>query len=179
MTDTGWVSGTETAEYVNDGDKSWINPQYVLVSGEGLEARSGSANGTSTTLIIKGCDFSSIPNSAIILGIELKVRMRKANNGGFFRYPRLYLNNINIATKYFTQELTLELEDYVFGAPDDLWGASVTASDIKNPTFGGGGHGAYVRMVPYYFYAAVDYMALRITYEEGKLYPIPAFFRKA
>ena len=128
----------------SSGSESWANMPFIY-SDDLLYANSSAtiiALGADTTEYLMANDFNfSIPAGATINGIEVTMDRAAANLLALFRVRdetiSLSLSNVLIGdNKANTTNWGLVFQTGVYGGSVDLWGTTLTATDINDPTFG-------------------------------------------
>ena len=141
-TDTGEKFATDNTQKDYSGGSVWVNPTNTYVDDSGnTYAYSVIPDTYSDWLFLRGFDFSSIPSNADITGYEVKIEAIASNS-----------NAIEDWTVQLAQDTT-EIGDnkgtattlgtswgtwLTYGGENDLWGTTLTASDVKSSTFGVG-----------------------------------------
>lgn len=138
-TDTGWViAGQGRAVNHGSGTVAWTNPGNITVddASNATVTIAGFGN-ISHWLVADTFDFSSIPDSATIDGIEVRAQLSVNTASGST------LNRVNIAKSDSTlgtekipaTALTTSPVNYDNGTSSDLWGLSISAAEVKTSTF--------------------------------------------
>lgn len=169
IVDTGWVSPA-TVESIQDGAsfRSWANPGNAVSSND-ADANQGPLDAISNDFLqATNFDFSAIPGGASILGIEARIERQGQE---FVGASRIFDDTVQIVKGGTRQgdnksagagwAFTAE-EAVIFGGAADLWGLTLTASDVKASNFG-----FTMRCLssPTNGNADVDHMQMRITYQ--------------
>lgn len=137
MTDTGFLSAGTTS---NDGvgDTAWSNMTNAASSNDSyMTAALGSGTKTTQTGLFTNFGFS-IPTGATILGVEV-LGERKTSTGTRGKDQTVQLikggtqqgDNKASATAYTTSDVQV-----TYGGPTDLWGLTLSYSDINASNFG-------------------------------------------
>lgn len=137
MTDTGFLSAGTTS---NDGvgDTAWSNMGNATSSNNSyMTAALGSGTKTTQTGLFTNFGFA-IPTGATILGVEV-LGERKTSTGTRGKDQTVQLikggtqqgNNKASATAYTTSDVQV-----TYGGATDLWGLTLTYSDINASNFG-------------------------------------------
>lgn len=161
---TAWQD-PQSADSVDDAGASWSNPTNIFSSNDSY-ANAGAGSNDSDLLRAYNFDFSSIPSGATILGVEVRYE-RKVGSG---LQPD---NGTDLQLLDATGSLTGSVKDdpiplpesdsYAsFGGSSDLWGATLTASVVKDSDFG---VGIRVDNTISTYSVSVDHVQMRITYE--------------
>ena len=170
ITDTGWVSAG-TVEGVQDGTsfRTWANPDNAQTSNNAYANQGPLAAESNDFLQASNFDFSAIPGTATILGVETRIeRIGQEFVGG----SRIYDTIIQLVLggtrqgddKSLGQGWAFAAEELkIFGADNDLWGLSLTPINVKASDFGW-----TMRCLssPTNGAANVDHMEMRITYQD-------------
>lgn len=117
---------------------AWTNPGNAVSENatSTTSALTKSAT-TSQTLRVTGFDFSAIPVGAIITGVEVRVKRSTAGNTVNDNSVRLSLSGASIGTNLASAtNYPTTLTWAVYGGSTELWGTSLTESQIKDSTFG-------------------------------------------
>ncbi len=170
IVDTGWVS-PGTVESIQDGSsfRAWANPGNAVSSNNAV-ANQGPLDATSNDFLqATNFDFSTIPGGATILGIEARVERQGQE---FVGASRIFDDTIQIVkggTRQGNNKSTgagwaFSAEEIItFGGAADLWGLTVTDSDVKASNFG---FTLRCSSAPTNGNADVDHMQMRITYQD-------------
>lgn len=182
MSDTGWVSPGTVVSDSSVGTGAWSNPDNARASDDSY-ATVSLANSTSEYL--KATNFGFIiPVGSTIDGIEVKIE-RKSGGAGNIKDSAVRIvkdgsisstNNYDDTTTWPTSDT-----DKTYGASDDLWGETWSASDINSST-----SGVVVSAVEVIHegsvVASIDHIQIKVYYTEGGStpiigykYPLPAF----
>lgn len=170
VTDTGWVSAG-TVQTVQDGSsfRPWANPANAQISNNAY-ANQGPLDAPSNDYLqASNFDFSVIPGTAAILGVEVRIERIGQE---FVGASRIYDAIIQLLVGGTRQGDDKSLgagwawaaeELKIFGADNDLWGVSLTSTNVKSSDFGW-----TIRCLssPTNGAANVDHMEMRITYQE-------------
>lgn len=117
---------------------AWTNPGNA-VSENATNATSALTKSatTSQTLRVTGFDFSAIPVGAIITGVEVRVKRSTAGNTVNDNSVRLSLSGASIGTNLASAtNYTTSLAWATYGGSNELWGTTLSESQIKDSTFG-------------------------------------------
>lgn len=150
MPDTGWILASAGVNDATVGNRAWSNPGNIAAddgnwtngSGIALFNTDSTSNPTNYLRAAIG-DVSSIPSSATILGIEVRVERGEitAARDVFDDSVRLYIdgtgyvgNDQSDASEWAVSSGgTGDQELITYGGPADLWGlSSITRDDVVN-----------------------------------------------
>jgi hypothetical protein len=115
---------------------AWTDPSNI-VSDNGSDATCSSGSSGSAYLVASGFDFSSIPDDATILGITVRVEASEHSGGTEWLTVQLQgssgalVGTGSIAVLNGTTKAV-----YTLGGASSLWGATLTAADVKDSDFG-------------------------------------------
>lgn len=137
--DTGWViAGQGRAVNRSGGSTAWTSPGNITAD----DGSSATVNLTGAALshwvVADTFDFSSIPASATINGIEIRTDLAVS---GVLGTPTVSAVNIGkddstLGTqKTPATALTTTPTNYDYGGAADLWGLSISAAEVKTSTF--------------------------------------------
>ncbi|MBX3580851.1 MAG: hypothetical protein KF810_03005 [Rhizobiaceae bacterium] len=171
MADTGWVTVGTGANNADAGNTAWSNPGNITTASDAAYAIVGLAKDT-TSQYLHGtnCDFSAIPSGATIDGVE--ARVRKWSGGGPTDHTIQLIvggtrsgDNKSAGAAWASPSSTNVSYDY--GGASDLWGLSLSRSDVVAVNFGlavraarVGGSGGTVNI-------RVPYIQLKVHYTEA------------
>lgn len=118
---------------------AWGNPSNALTSNAASTTSGG--NNTYTYLLgLRGLSgYLEIPDSATISGFEIVIIMHTVasnGNGNITGYFNLVKATDSRVGTQKTQSIPVSGGSYTIGLSNDLWGASWTASEVKNSEFG-------------------------------------------
>ena len=129
-------SGYDDSSY---GTFSWSDVSYITASDTNY-ATSNIGDGSTHYLKATGFDFSSVPDTATIDGIQVEIQRYKSGNGGDIKDAVVQLLKAGSTvgnSKADTVNAWPTTDTWkTYGGSSDLWGTTWTASDIKNSNFG-------------------------------------------
>jgi len=137
--DTGWVVAGAGAEDTSVGTAGWTSPENITSDDTNRATRQSTGN--SYYLYADQFDFSSIPDTATIVGVEVR---RQAHSGsGSINDASIRLFNASGSPegndKSEAAAWSTTVDTVVsFGGADDTWGVSLSPSIVKDPDFGWG-----------------------------------------
>jgi hypothetical protein len=156
---------------INESQYAVTKSGLYTISGLWMEKFRSSTNELWTTSY-------NIPNFGSVVGIELQVGVQRAArisdlviqltlNGELIGYN--YASGINpVQSDMYTAEFTTPMApigDYhIYGGNSDMWGTTLTSTDIANATFGAVVSFQSNQIVPHRDLAYLDQVAIRITY---------------
>lgn len=122
-----------------------------------------------TTVTLSTLDLSSLPEDAILLGIELGIKTRATASGGAIRPQAFNVKlSTNTSTVKNTGPITSTFATYTVGGANDLWGDStLSMKDLTSSTI-------QVQLIPTYradtpgvdgYTTDVDYVYLKVHYQ--------------
>ncbi|MDP2676648.1 MAG: DUF2341 domain-containing protein [bacterium] len=139
--DTGWVPAGTGANDASVGTTVWTSPENITADNDTRASVSLGAE-SSQYLYASNFNFSSVPDSAIIVGIETR---RQAHQTSFAACQDSVLRLFNAAgtpagnDKSAGSSWTTTVDTEVtYGGPSDTWGLSPDVSDIKDTDWGWG-----------------------------------------
>lgn len=141
MASSGPNSPGTLADDSGVGTLAWTNPNNAS-SSDNTYATVLINNPTVTTHYLKATNFGfSIPNGSTINGIVVEIE-RKSSSNTVSRFARdnvvklviggsIVGSNYSLAAKWSTTE-----SYFTYGGSSDLWGNTITVSDVNSSTFG-------------------------------------------
>jgi hypothetical protein len=167
---TGLTSGPNDAgtgaNRTGVGTSAWTNPGNITAVGTPFATVAPGAGGTSNYLLASNYGFS-IPDNAIINGIQLTIRRsstQSAGTGNRDNQVRLVKNNnLEATNKSVGGVYPTGLTNQSYGNATDLWGSTWTAADINNAGFGAALSVNNTRFLGAAT-ATVDFMQITVTY---------------
>ena len=169
IVDTGWVS-PGTVESIQDGAsfRTWASPGNAT-SSDNADANQGPLDAASNDFLqATNFDFSAIPGTATILGIEARIERQGQEFVGASRIFDDTIQLVKAGTRQGNNKSTgagwaFSAEEIVtFGGAADLWGLTFTAAEVKASNFG---FTMRCSSSPTNGSADVDHMQMRITYQ--------------
>lgn len=148
------------------GTTAWSNPGNITSAGTPFATVAPGPGGTSNYLLASNYGFS-IPDNAIINGIQLTIRRsstQSAGTGNRDNQVRLFKNNnLEATNKSVGGVYPTGLTNQSYGNATDLWGSTWTAADINNAGFGAALSVNNTRFLGAAT-ATVDFMQITVTY---------------
>lgn len=169
MPDTGvQTPGTINTEAV--AGNAWSNTGNITASDNTYAtcAINNAVSGNADRLLLTNFDFSAIPDGATIDGIEVSLeRSVAASTASILSNLWLRYNGSDHSDlKDAFEEWTTTDAASVFGGSADVWGATVTAAQVKDATFG-------VKIALTSFAGSptvrLDYVTMTVHYTEAAL----------
>lgn len=140
MSTSGPFRPTAVAEDMSSGSSSTASLANIIDTNPATETGAIGTNGFNSYYVVcTGYGFS-IPAGATINGITLVFHARRTGPAGFF--PSIYLVKGGTVQTGGTNKtilnatLTTTLADYTLGGPADLWGVTLTDTDVNASNFG-------------------------------------------
>ena len=175
---TGWVV-PQSAVSVNTGDHYWSNPTYVFTDDGNYSKCDEESSGASDTHYSYNYNFSAIPATAKIIGIDLIINRDAETPGTFSDYVIQLMSSSTVyegSNQATYNDWSASDYDAVYGGSTDLMGwTDIEASNVLSSNFGLG-----IRVssnVTVQRNAKLDYIRMKIYYEEtgGNLLNLGAF----
>ena len=169
MADTGWLNLTTYSNDASIGTEAWSTPTNAATE-DGTMALCGTGPVAAISNYLKGLQLVSPPaglSGSTINGIEVQINRKDTGNNNFDSTVKLVkggtVSGDNKATATNWDNFVLAFENH--GGPSDLWGLSLTSSDVLASNFG-------VVLstkadVSNNLLSYVDVMQMRITYTPG------------
>lgn len=120
------------------GTQAWSNPTNIQTD-DGDIASVAMSSGASSSEYLTATNFGfSVPAGATILGVTATFGKQRDGLGGFVtdNVVSLVKGGTVIGNNKAGQGWTGTRTDYTYGAGDDLWGTSLTVSDVNASNFG-------------------------------------------
>jgi pimeloyl-ACP methyl ester carboxylesterase len=131
-------SGT-VVNFNDGGTTAWTNPTNAQGDTTGTAATVNIGTNGGTSHILRASNFGfSIPSGATIVGVETYIENQAANNNRHYWDSAQLLVNGAIAgdDRAAGLAVTTSKDNKLFGAPDDLWGTSLTPALVNASNFG-------------------------------------------
>jgi hypothetical protein len=142
MATTGAQSPTVAASVSESpwSDNAWVNPTNIYAAGE-AEVSAATFDAGDQTHVLKATkyDFSVIPDTATIDGVQVIINARYANALVSIDLCQLLdVSGAKVGTNLAATpvDLTTSAANYTFGDSTNSWGNSLTASWVKDIDFG-------------------------------------------
>lgn len=139
MANTSPTNPSTVVDDANVGSVSWNNPSNAAACDD-VYSQSNSINNTNSTHYLKSTGYGfDLPATATIDGIVITVSLLGSVNNMFpTQSMRLVLNNViqTGTTRTNGSSVNQAEATYTFGSSSDLWGQTLTVSDIENANFG-------------------------------------------
>jgi len=119
---------------------SWASVDGCLVPNDASEATcyvDGDWTYTPSYMVVTGFVFN-IPESAVIVGVEMCARTRTTSGGFCYVYAQLVTNEFSVSDSYRTSWTysSSETTNLTLGSVEDLWDLPLTAPAVNSPLFG-------------------------------------------
>ncbi|MBI2021504.1 glycosyltransferase [Candidatus Daviesbacteria bacterium] len=169
---TGTVGHIAGASFESDrtiGYVSWTNPSNAISSNNTYATAVVTTAGqyTSGYLKVTNFDFSTIPSTAVIDGIEVNVERKAAAAGLQENSIRLYKAGRLVGDDKSTNAAIPTTEATItYGGNKQLWGVSLSRSDVTNANFGIGFSYRDTSGTKGTNTASVDYISMKIYYTD-------------
>lgn len=139
---------TSAATIANGGTVDWVNPSYAVMQNSGYWAKATQSLSTSVTsylLGVYGCGFA-IPTGATINGIIATLHAHMGGILGGANLVNAYLRKASgsYGATNVSAGISITVTDssnpqtVTLGSSTNLWGETLTATDINNSNFGFG-----------------------------------------
>ncbi|DAB41122.1 MAG TPA: hypothetical protein CFH81_02150 [Sulfurovum sp. UBA12169] len=138
------VKNPSAVTTLNDGyGAAWVNPNNILSLDTAYVTKSysgfGGDSSYTNTMISSGYDFSEIPDSAIITGIEVQIRQYASGGAPDDKKVQLYQGSIGKGTAKSSTGTAMTISTKIYGGNSDLWGWNeISPTALKSSTFGVG-----------------------------------------
>lgn len=157
----------------NGGSYSWGTITNVYTSDNAYALSSVGPGGISYQVLVTGFGFS-IPPTATIDGVEVSIERKKTGSGSATINDNLIklVKNGTVSGNSKSTGATWPTSDTTatFGSSSDLWGNTLTPSDINNSNFGVA-IAVSCFSVKFPATANIDHVTITVTYTDG---PPPA-----
>ncbi len=122
------------------GTDQWNNVANVAVE-DGIPALDGTAMNGDITNYLKTTNYRfNIPSNATILGVKVEVKKRRSQVGYTFTDEHAYVlkAGLPVSTNYADTSTNWpsSLTYVTYGGPSDMWGLTLTPSDVNASNFG-------------------------------------------
>lgn len=119
---------------------SWANPGNITADDATYATRAGVggfSNFDTDWLVADQFDFSSVPDNALITGLTVRVQAHHGSGDAVtFGQINIGKSDSTLGTaKTNATALTTSPTNYNFGGTSDLWGLSISVSEVKASTF--------------------------------------------
>jgi len=163
--DTGFVyCGTGASEDTGSAT-AWANPTRITASNNSRSRSTNASGVTSDTLVASNFGFS-IPGTATIVGVEVRAELSKTYflDTSTYSYVNIGKDSSTLGTsKAPGDSLTTSDVNYDDGGSSDMWGLSLTPTEVNASTFQ-----ARIRVDHVYLYGTsevdCDAIAVKIYY---------------
>lgn len=137
MADTGAKLPGMGADDSSVGTLTWGTPSNITI----LDNTAAGAGTSGTTHYLKGTNFnfSSIPSGATIDGVQLLIRRSQTDISGGVSDSVVRLvkgGTVSGANKSTGASWPASNVNVTYGGPTDLWGLTLTDTDVKDSSFG-------------------------------------------
>ncbi len=169
MADTGWLSPSSVADNSGIGTLTWTNPGNAAAQDDTYATVSGSM--AQVTHYLFATTFgASIPSGATIDGIEVGYDAYKSGgmNCAYSTVKLIKGGSVSGDNKgsSYTYTGTSDTDTYqTFGGASDLWGLTLTESDVEASNFGVAA--SFTLQSPSSFTLYADHVQLKIYYTES------------
>ena len=179
MSETGWKSPTVIIDDDSVGTTAWSNPDNAKASDDSY-ATSGSLDGVVSSHYLKATNFEfSIPKGSTINGVEVKIEQKYAGTPSTGDIKVKLVKGGVIVGDVSDIESISNVDDFAtLGSSTDLWGATLTSTDINSSGFG---CVYYIDNADGGFIIDIDHIQIKVYYTEsgtptvGTKYPLPPF----
>lgn len=165
MPDTGWKLPGTVASVTGSGTQAWTAPGNAAIADDGSYASVVASGANVTTNYLVATSFSfGVPSGASIKGVEFRIRRRGSGaSSAFDEGVYLYSSSVLSANKITRTGVSNSFEQRDVGGANDLWGVSLSASDVNSSSFGA----AYQAFISTKIHSSlVATVWMRIHYEE-------------
>jgi len=174
MSDTGWkFPGTMVGNRtIPSSDADWSNPDNAKVDDTSIAVVELTTDDDSSGLAASNFDFSSIPSTATIEGIEIRVgdyRTNFTNANSIWSICKLILADNSDGTENKSSDLpqpnASSLQTEEAGGALDVWGEVLTLADVQDIDFGFfiGAKQDGVGTIGFW----IDFLQMRVFYNAG------------
>jgi len=171
--DTGWVNPSTAAEDTAQGTVSWSNYTNVYSNNTSYAIQSSLVSPNVKTYFIKATSFGlSVPAGATINGVQVQIDRKSSHNGTaryvYDEYVQLVKGNtIQGDNKAATSTKWPLADAYAsYGGSSDLWGLSLSDSDVNASNFGVAISAEIINPGTTATVASVDHIQIKVYYTE-------------
>ena len=162
----GGGGGTLDTGFLAPGTAGNYGGSYIWISQNSILALDASYSYNTSYMIetdyLCATNFgASIPSDATINGVEVKIYKRDTGLGTTDMNIKLLKGSVPVGTSSIPVAWSNTITAATYGGPSDLWGTTLTPSDVNSVTFG---VGLTVYKTSMYTYPEVDYITLKIYY---------------
>lgn len=139
MPSTGWITAGAGANNADAGTTAWTDPGNITVATDDAYAIASSvakSGGTTQYLHATSFDFSALPSSLTVDGVQARLRYGNAASVTFHTVQLIVGGSRTGSNLADATAMTSGVSTTDYGGTSNLWGLSLSRADVVSSSFG-------------------------------------------